>query len=139
MPTAYMLAFLCLIAVLAAIICGAICKTDKVNNLISKHTIRTLRNNIWDDVIDFKNGCNVVIRMNDGTSYEGSADLISDDSSWLTLTQYTAYGQDDAVQYKYNNCNEQSLVMIRIDDIKDCFVVYSDGTSKSERIKTKSS
>lgn len=123
------------LSLLFATIVGLILRASKTNSIISKITHKTLIGNIWDEVVDCKNGCSIILTLNDGDSYIGQLYSISNDYLWIVLTSYIHYDSSSKIDYNYDDNSDESILMLKTENIKECRIFYDDDTPKSKEIK----
>lgn len=124
----------CLITSISGLLFGLFLKSEAANSLTKSISRRTVNENIWLDVLDFDHGCDIIATTKNGDSYVGALKYLSDDQSWITLTKYLHYDSANNIEYEYDGLPAESQLMIRVEDIKDCRIVYDKDSVKGRQI-----
>lgn len=114
------LAATCVICILGSIIICLCYRCNKINSIISRVFIKSMHNNMWEDLIDFKNGTALALKLNDGCELIGGYELVEEngEKSWLVLDAYEMCDEDGNVLFDYMSYGKESRMAIRVSDIK---------------------
>lgn len=112
----YVCAVFCVIGIILALVASAIYRCNGVNRWLSNHFAKSMRQNIWEDAIDFKNGTMLDIELRNGDKIYGGFHTVeeSGDSSWLALDRYIVYSEKGEKKPESRNGH---LLMIHTYDI----------------------
>lgn len=115
---------LCLVSLSFSIICVLITENRKFNKFFMNINHKSLHNDVFSDIVDYKNGTTLRVRCED-CDYIGKLLCYEekDKNSWIVLTNYIIQNDDD--EFDSSNMLFPSAMMIKLSDIKRIELYYS--------------
>mgnify|MGYP004554525553 CR=1 FL=1 len=117
--------WLMVIAVIVSIIMIFLYDSKIVNFVFRKINYKSIHDNIWRDVIDYKNGTTMRFICED-VSYIGvlAEHEENGNDSWFVLEKYII--EENGSEISYKDIKEQSKIAINLKDVKRVELYYSD-------------
>ena len=108
---------LCIVAFLLSIVFVIASETNIVKKILTKINHKAVHDDIWLDVIDYKNGTTLKIDTNNG-SYIGVlfAHEEKGTDSWFILEDY--HIEEDEYEYNGSDLNKNAKIAINLKDVK---------------------
>ena len=117
----------CVLAALIGVVVGCLYRCDKLNTWFSKRFIRTMRNSIWEDKINYNRNTSMVITLNNGHTVIGTLDYIEErgNDSWMLLIGYSYdCGETEYDSDKYTEQKIDASIAIKLSDIEAVQICY---------------
>lgn len=109
----------CVIGFTLALALSLMYRCGWVNRIFSFIFIKSIHSSIWDDVIDYRNGTMLNIRLNNGNVIYGGFHTVEEkgNDSWLALDCYHMKNSTDKEICRYAKSNDGHYLLIRVSDI----------------------
>lgn len=121
---------LCTTALILSIICVKFTEGSKFNKYFRMINNKSTHDNMFSDVIDYKNGTTLRIMCND---YICTGKLLFHEEkgkdSWIVLTDYIIETESDESDINSTDVSYPSIVMLRISDIKYIQLYYNENNT----------
>lgn len=116
---------LSIFALIASVVCIFISELPLVNKIFLKINYKSIHNDIWNDIIDYKNGTSLRIICNDAI-YTGI--LVAHEEkgtdSWFVLRDYMV--SENEITYASENMTFKSQVAINLKNVKRVELYYGE-------------
>lgn len=128
--------FLIVIAIIEAILCGLAYQNKHVEKIFNHIFFKSFHGNIWESVLDFREGNMLALGMKNGTKVYGTFHEIEEkgNDSWIVLREYSVDADSDdlkMLECEFNSYEYDSLLMVRVADIVQA-QVFSTLPTKSD-------
>ena len=126
---------LTVVGVLLSILFVKVSESDCFTKLTKKINNKSLHDDIWRDVIDYKNGTTLRIISDDGIVYFGIlyAHEEKGNDSWFVLKDYIV--EDHGMEYKSKDMQWDARIAINLRKIKQVELYYSNKVSANQDCK----
>lgn len=123
---------LCILSFVLSILCAVISERKFVNNISLRINNKSIHNDIWNDVIDYKNGTTLRF-VCDNCIYQGV--LVEHEEngtdSWFVLEDYIV--EEDDTKYSAKEMGLPCKLMIKISEVQRVEMFY--GEKQESKIK----
>lgn len=124
---------LSVLAVVSSVVLVVITEWKRVNDLILKVNHKSIHDDIWHDVVDYKNGTTLRVVCNDAT-YTGV--LVGHEEkgneSWFVLEDYIVKEGD--ITYKSSDMQCSSRLALNLNDVKRVELFYGNKQKSKLRL-----
>nr|WP_270248898.1 hypothetical protein [Coprococcus catus] len=114
---------LCIIAVILAILFTKLSETNVFNKLFLKVNNKSIHSDIWDDIVDHKNGTTMQITC-ENVVYTGRLHFYEQkgEDSWFSLTDYTI--EENGKTFESDSMGVPAVIVVRLSDAKRIELFY---------------